>query len=100
MLPKLKQKLNSPDAETKRWFAVKILEIAPADREAQSALIGLISRKTAAARQAIDDLVYRANPPAREVLPALREARKHGNRQIRAAASWALQRIEAKEPPK
>jgi hypothetical protein len=100
LMPKLKQKLKSPDAETKRWFAAKILDMAPADREAQLALIDLISRKTAAARQAIDDLANRANPPAQEVLPALLEAQKSGSRSIREAARWASKKLKAKESPK
>ena len=95
--PKLKKKLKSHDGFTRRQLAVKILEMDPADHEAQLTLLDLIRCQTPFARQAIDDLVYRAKPLAREILPALREAQKSGTRSVREAARWALKKLEAKQ---
>jgi HEAT repeat protein len=93
-LPRMKKRLQSDDETTRANAAARVLEIDPADREAQLVLIDLIKRQSIFQGFAIESL-GRARPAVGEVVSVLRGVVKSRSRE-REAALKALRRIESK----
>ncbi len=96
VLPRLKEQLKTlRDDEARALIGEIILNLAPADREAQSVLVDLINRKSPAQLRAIVAL-GEAGPSARDAVPALRRAQKSEDPDVRRAAAEALRKIQRK----
>jgi HEAT repeat protein len=93
-LPRMKKRLQSDNETTRANAAARVLEIDPADREAQLVLIDLIKRQSIFQGFAIESL-GRARPAVGEAVSVLRAVVKSRSRE-RVAALKALKRIEVK----
>ena len=93
-LPRIRKALRSDNEDTRAFAAGRILDIDPADHDAQLVLMDLVQRATSSENYALEAL-GRAGPAAGQAVPVLRAAAKNHSDE-RAAALRALKRIEAK----
>ncbi len=115
-LPKLEQLLGSGDdaafkhADARLEFAGKILEIDPANREAQLAVVRMLEGEQNLSTFWSDasgdpiSVLEMTKPPIKEVIPALKEAmqvaKKKGDRDYADSIAEAIEQIEANEKEK
>jgi hypothetical protein len=96
-LPILKQHLQTTDETILFNVAARILEIDPADDDAQQVLIALIKKESLFQDLAMDSL-GQAGPSAKAALPALRQAAQQNSPpDHRARALKAIKQIETPE---
>ena len=93
-LPRMKKRLQSDSEMTRANAAARVLDIDPADREAQLVLTELIKRQSIFRGFAIESL-GRARPAVGEAVAVLDAVVKSRSRE-RQAALTALRQIEAK----
>lgn len=98
-MPKLKEKLKSPSDSIQYKTDFIILDIDPTDQDAVLNLTELVRKNSVDTESAIDAL-GEAGSAAREAIPALKEALKNNDKDIRKAARSALRKIQAKEGAK